>query len=143
MTGALGTAVASWAHFYNNNHAVNTAVTFAHFGGVLVGGGLALSADRAAFNPRGVTIDSRLHRWVLGALGFVFVSGVLMMLADLDTYLTSVVFWTKMALVILLLVTGYARVRAEARGGAWLRRISAVSAVLWLATLLAGTMLTS
>ena len=143
MTGALGTAIAGWAHLYNNNHVVNTGVTFAHFAGVLVGGGLALSADRAALSPRAVAIDHRLHRWVLGALAVVFLSGVLMMLADLDTYLSSAVFWIKMTLVALLLVTGYARVRAEARGGVWLRRISAVSAALWLVILLAGTMLTS
>lgn len=143
MTGALGTAIAGWAHLYNNNHVVNTGVTFAHFAGVLVGGGLALSADRAVFASRAVPIDTRVHRWVVGALVVVFVSGVLMMLADLDTYLTSAVFWTKMALVVLLLATGYARVRAEARGGVWLRRISAISAALWLVILLAGTMLTS
>lgn len=143
MSGALGTAVAGWAHLYNNNHAVNTAVTFAHFAGVLVGGGLALSADRAAFSPRAAAIDPRLHRWVLGALAIVFASGVLMMLADLDTYLTSAVFWIKMALVVALLGNGYARIRVEARGGVWLRRVSAVSASLWLMILLAGTMLVS
>ena len=143
MSGAFGTAVAGWAHLYNDNHAVNTAVTFAHFAGVLVGGGLALSADRAAFSRLGPGIDPRLHRWVLGALGVVFVSGMLMMLADLETYLTSAVFWIKMALVVGLLANGYARVRVEARGGVWLRRTSALSASLWLLTLLAGTMLAS
>lgn len=142
MSGALGTAVAGWAQLYNNNHVVNTGVTFAHFAGVLVGGGLALSADRAAL-ARLAPIDPRLHRWVLGALGVVFVSGILMMLADLDTYLTSAVFWIKMALVVALLANGYARVRVEARGGVWLRRTSALSASLWLVILLAGTILVS
>lgn len=142
MTGALGTAVAGWAHLYNDNHAVNTAVTFAHFAGVLVGGGLALSADRAAFT-QAAAIDRRLHRWVLGALVIVFASGALMMLADLHTYLTSAVFWIKMALVVALLGNGYARLRVEARGGVWLRRTSVVSASLWLVILLAGTMLVS
>lgn len=143
MTSALGTAVAGWAHLYNDNHAVNTAVTFAHSAGVLVGGGLALSADRAAFTPGAAAIDPRLHRWVLGALVIVFTSGALMMLADLDTYLTSAVFWIKMALVVALLGNGYARLRVEVRGGVWLRRTSVVSASLWLVTLLAGTMLVS
>lgn len=136
-------AIASWAHLYNDNHVVNTAVTFAHFGGVLVGGGLALAADRAAFRRVAAATDPRLHRWVVSALAVVFLSGVLMMLADLDTYLTSAVFWIKMVLVVLLLGTGYARIRVEARGGVWLRRISALSAALWLVILLAGTMLTS
>jgi hypothetical protein len=143
MSGALGTAIAGWAHLYNDNHAVNTTVTFAHFAGVLVGGGLALSADRAAFSRRGPGTDPRLHRWVVGALGLVFVSGILMMFADLDTYLTSAVFWIKMALVVALLANGYVRVRVEARGGVWLRRTSALSASLWLLILLAGTMLVS
>ena len=140
---ALATAVSIWAHLYNNNHAVNTAVTFAHFGGVLVGGGLALAADRAAFRPQSGAVDPQVHRWVLGALVIIFVSGVLMMFADLDTYLTSPVFWSKMGLIVLLIGNGYLRIRVEKRSLAWLRRTSAASAALWLVILLAGTMLTS
>ncbi len=141
MTGALTTAVAGWAHLYNNNDAVNTAVTYVHFAGVLVGGGLALAADRHAFRPSAASPDPQLHRWVVGALAFVFLSGILMMLADLDTYLTSTAFWIKMALIVLLLANGYGRIRAEGGSGVWLRRTSAVSAVLWLAVLLTSTML--
>jgi len=144
MSG-VAAAVASWAHLFNNNHAVNTAVTFAHFAGVLIGGGMALAADRAAFRPVPQPADPRVHRWVAVALVVIFVSGILMMLADLDTYLTSWAFWIKMGLVVVLLGNGYARIRAEAHpaGGRWLRRTSAVSAALWLTILLAGTILTS
>lgn len=142
MSGALGSAVTSWAHLYNNNHAVNATVTFAHFAGVLIGGGLALAADRDAFRASALPADPLLHRWVLIALAVVFASGMLMTLADLDTYVSSTAFWIKMSLVVLLLVNGYARIRAEARVGVWLRRTSAVSAVLWLAVLLVSTMLT-
>lgn len=141
MMGAPATALAGWAHLYNDNSVVNTAVTYVHLAGVLVGGGLALAADRDAFRPSPVLPDPQIHRWVVGALSFVFVTGVMMMLADLDTYLHSTVFWVKMALIALLLANGYGRVRAEARPGPWLRRTSAVSAALWLAALLASTML--
>jgi hypothetical protein len=138
------TAVTSWAHLYNNNHAVNAAVTFAHFAGVLIGGGLALAADRDAFRPVAAAGDAQLHRWVVSALIVVIASGVLMMLADMETYFSSTAFWIKMGLFVLLVGNGYARIRAEARadGGAWLRRTSAVSAALWLAVLLVSTMLT-
>lgn len=142
MSG-VATAVASWAHLFNDNHAVNTAVTFVHFAGVLVGGGLALAADRAAFRRVPTPADPNLHRWVAGALALIFLTGILMMLADLDTYLSSIVFWVKMALVVLLIGNGYLRIRVETRSLAWLRRTSAVSAALWIVILLAGTMLTS
>ena len=80
----------------------------------------------------------------------MFVSGLFMMLADLDTYLTSLVFWTKMGLIVLLIGNGYLRMRAEAAvrneaATAWrrLRRTTVVSIVLWFAVLLAGTVLTA
>ena len=73
-----------------------------------------------------------------------------MMLADLKTYLPSVVFWTKMGLIVLLIVNGYLKLRAEAalQSGAltaWgrLRSTTVVSLVLWFAVLLAGTILTA
>jgi hypothetical protein len=91
---------------------------------------------------------TEIHTWVLAGLGLVLVSGLLMMLADLHTYATSVVFWTKMGLFVLLLGNGYGRIRAEAalRAGApsgarQLRRTSAVSLALWFAVLLVSTML--
>jgi hypothetical protein len=159
MSGALTTAVNGWAHLYNNNNAVSTAVTYVHFTGMLVGGGFALVADRDAFRlspealgaaPFARQNFAEVHRWVVGGLAAVCASGMLMLLADLDTYLTSVAFWIKMGLVVLLLANGYGRVRAEARletgsGAAWtwLRRTSVLSFVLWLAVLLASIILDS
>jgi hypothetical protein len=46
-----------------------------------------------------------------------------------------------MGLIALLLGNGYARIRAETATGPWLRRTSAVSVVLWLAVLLARTIM--
>lgn len=157
MIAALKTVLSGWAHLYNNSAAVSVAVTYAHFAGMLVGGGFAVVADRDAFRLSPASLEASLadranlaqvHRWVLGGLAFVFASGLLMMFADLETYLTSTAFWIKMGLVALLLANGYGRVRAEAALGGgrpaaatWLRRTSATSLVLWLAVLLASTIL--
>jgi hypothetical protein len=159
LTGAVATAVAGWAHLYNDTKAVNVAVTYAHFAGMLVGGGFAVVADRDAFHlspgalaaaPSERRKLAQVHTWVVGGLAVVFLSGLLMMLADLNTYLTSVSFWIKMALVLLLLANGYARIRAERALGSeagaawtWLRRTSAVSLALWLAVLLVSIILTA
>jgi hypothetical protein len=73
-----------------------------------------------------------------------------MMLADLHTYLASLVFWIKMGLVAALLVNGYGRSRAEtahrdgvAHGRRRLRRTSIISLVLWFVILLVSTVLNS
>lgn len=142
MTGPVTTAVRAWAHLYNNSNAVSNAVMYLHLAGMLVGGGFAIVADRDAFRSPPARDDfGQVHKWVVGGLAAVFASGILMMLADMNTYLTSTVFWVKMGLIALLLGNGYARVRAEAAAGPWLRRTSAVSVVLWLAVLLASTIM--
>lgn len=161
MTPAALTAaslVARWAHLYSDSKGVSTTVTFLHFASMLVGGGFALVADWEAFRlspnapsdlPRELATMERVHPWVLGGLGVVIVTGLLMMLADLSTYLGSVAFWTKIGLFVLLLANGYGRIRSEAaiargaaRGWTWLRRTSLASAALWLAVLLVSTILT-
>lgn len=151
--GPLPQLVARWARIYADQKAVSTGFTYLHLAGVLVGGGFAVSADRAALRlspGADVASLSTVHRWVLAGLGLTFVSGLFMMVADLQTYLPSVVFWTKMALIVLLIVNGYLKLRVEAAlengvATAWrgLRRTAVVSLVLWFAVLLAGTMLTA
>ena len=42
----LGTLVARWARLYADHKAVSGGVTYVHLAGILLGGGLALSADR-------------------------------------------------------------------------------------------------
>src|SRR6266550_8029382 len=86
----------------------------------------------------------------LAGLALIFASGLLMMFAQLDSFATSVVFWTKMGLIALLLGNGYIRMRAEnalrqglAAGWGRFRRASVASLVLWLVILLAGTLLHS
>jgi hypothetical protein len=152
------TLIGRWAHLYNDSKTVSIAITFLHFASMLVGGGFAMDADRDAFRiskeavgdlPRELEEMTSVHGWVIGGLIVVVVSGVLMMLADLHTYATSIPFWTKMGLFVLLLANGYGRVRSEAAmkdgmagGWIWLRRTSVASAVLWLAVVLISTILT-
>jgi Family of unknown function (DUF6644) len=142
--------VARWAQLYSDDQVVSSTVTYAHLAGVLLGGGVAVAADRSALGADrpDAAIDARVHRWVVIGLAIIVASGVLMMLADLHTYLTSAVFWIKMGLTVLLLGNGYLRVRAETavqRGvaAAWrrLRSTSIASLVLWFLILLAGTVL--
>jgi len=57
-----------------------------------------------------------------------------------DTYLNSWLFWTKMALVVLLLINGAVLWRAERRAS-WgtLRWTALASLTLWFLTTLIGT----
>lgn len=157
---ALVQLAAPWAAQYAESAVLGTAVTFLHLAGVLVGGGMALAADRAtlrAVRADGV-VRARLlddlalvHRPVLLGLGVAAISGVLLLAADLETYLGSALYWAKMGLVLLLLANGAALTRAErslrAAGGMaaqeqreWRRltHTAHASRALWLLTLLAG-----
>lgn len=158
--GALSHALARWAHLYSDRKAVSEAVTFVHLGGVLLAGGLAVSADRATLRlarveslpsaSRAWALDeiAGVHRLVLIGLAVVFASGLLQTLADLGTYLSSVVYWSKMGLVGALLGNGWIRLRAEraVKAGvtaSWsaYRRTSIASLILWFALVLLGTVL--
>lgn len=146
-----------WATLYSDSPALQTVVLFLHLVGVLVGGGYALAADRAtlrAFRSGAVERGRHLaelravHRPVVAGLTVALASGAAMLAADLETYLVSWPFWTKMGLVALLLANGYALRRAgeapKPGDAAWrrLRAASLASSVLWLAVLFAGTWLT-
>jgi len=148
-----------WAHLYSDSKVLSAAVTYLHLGGILVAGGFAIVTDRASIvllqeaepdYPRELSRMGSVHAWVLGGLTVTAASGLLMLLADLHTYLTSLLFWTKMALIAALLANGWLRMRAEnlLRDGmvsrrALLRRTSLVSVGLWFAVLLAGAFLST
>lgn len=156
----LGTAkhlAAPWADLYNESTPVQTGVTFAHFLGLFVAGGFAVATDRLTLRALNGPADRlavhldelrAVHRPVLIGLALTAVSGVLMFAADLDTYAPSLVFWTKMLLVVLLLGNGLLLLGAERRlraadprGRPALRRASVASVVLWVAILFVGTLL--
>jgi cytochrome b subunit of formate dehydrogenase len=86
------------------------------------------------------------HSVVLAGLVAIMISGVLLFAADLDTYLVSRLFWTKMALVVLLMINGLALTAAERRAAtghdsSWrtLRWTAIASLALWCLTTLTGT----
>ena len=144
-----------WGSFYSNHAVLRTLVAFAHIGGLVIGGGAALVADRgilAAIKRGGSDSGSLLisvrqtHAVVLVGLVAVMASGVLLFAADVDTYLVSRLFWTKMALIVLLMINGLVLTRAERRAStgdhvSWgtLRWTAIASLALWTLTTLTGT----
>lgn len=158
MLHALVRLVGWWAHRYSDAKALSAGVTYLHLAGILVAGGFAVATDRASLlirpeeDPdvaREVERLHAVHTFVLGGLAVTATSGVLMLLADLHTYVTSPLFWVKMTLILLLLGNGWLRLRAERALGdgldAWraFRRTSVASVVLWFGVLLAGAFLTT
>lgn len=151
--------VARWAHLYADSKALSAGVNFVHLAGILVAGGFAIVTDRASLllAPEGGTDVLRelergrgVHVWVLGGLAVTAASGVLQLFSDLHTYLTSTLFWAKMALIALLLLNGWVRLRVErdlqaGSAASWrrFRLTSGVSLVLWFTVLLAGVFLTT
>jgi hypothetical protein len=155
----LSQAASSWATLYDDHHLVSVGIRYLHLGGLIVGGGTALTIDRlvlgaARRGPEGraasLGLLSSSHRVVVPALAVVVLTGVLMTLADPGTFLVSRLYWLKMGLVALLAVNGaliLASERAIARGRTgtgWARLAagSGASVVLWLVILLVGTWLT-
>ena len=150
-------AIDLWASAYANHSALRTAVEFLHVAGLVAGGGYAIVVDRSTLaavrksapaQAVHLTTIRGAHRVVIAGLGVLFATGLLLFAADLDTFLTSRVFWLKMGLVALLIGNGaimrMAQKQAErgaARAWSRLRTTAAVSFLLWLLTILAGTAL--
>jgi uncharacterized membrane protein len=153
----VGDALVGWGSFYANHAAVRTLVTFTHIGGLVAGGGTAVATDRgllmalrrtAGERAQQLVALARAHRFVVTSLALVATSGLLLFASDVDTFLYSRFFWTKMTLVALLIVNGGLMMRAErrARRGdaqAWfaLRATATASLALWLLTTLCGVAL--
>jgi len=163
----LLTLVAPWQRLYADSRTVETTVTFVHLSALLFGGGLAIAADRRTLrlDPERGPLAALLaelggvHRPVVIALGVLFLSGLAMAAADLETFLASPVFGAKLLLVALLVANGGLLLRTErgltalvGSGDApltsparrlWrrLRLTARLSQVLWVALVLAGTLL--
>lgn len=147
-----------WASFYGDSHLAQTLVTYAHVGGLLVGGGIAVATDRTTLRMasdvdrrRHLMDVSHAHRVVVTALVLMMLSGLLLVTADIEAFWRSPILWVKLALVALLLGNG-ARMRSIERSAAndpvpssahWsaFRGTAIASLVLWLATTLAGVAL--
>lgn len=170
VVARLVSAVAPWQSLYADSRLVASAVLFTHLAALLVGGGLAIAGDRATLRVTGrlrggdPTQRARhlddlrsTHPPVQAALSLSLISGGLLALADLEEFARSPVFGIKLALVALLLANGVRLVRAEralttmlattdaSTAGQWtaLRQSAIASAALWLATVLAGVLLTN
>jgi uncharacterized membrane protein len=158
LPATLQHATDAWASIYNDHTALRIGVVFCHLAGLVAGGGLAVAADRATLRvgersetERAAHLDElhAVHRIVISGLTVTFASGILMLGADVETIAGSTVFWTKMALVALLIANGARMQRAErtardAPSAGWprLHRAAMVSLILWFAIVLAGTILT-
>jgi len=151
---------APWQSAYSDSTVLSTTVTALHLIGMLIGGGLAIAADRATLRiadeqpgerERHLGELNAIHRPVLIALTVLFVTGVAMVTSDVVTFLTSPILWLKLGLVTLLVVNGVLLERTEtalrlgAEPSLWGRlRVAAVCSIgLWIATLVVGTVLVS
>lgn len=151
--------VAPWADFYNASKMTQGAMMFGHLGGMMTGGGAALYADRATLRLRLTDQETTrhldelrgVHPVVLISLAIMALTGVAMLLADVESLAVAPIFWAKMLLVGALLVNGGSMLRleraldlADIRAGRhWtdLRRASIVSLTLWLTLVLLGSLL--
>ena len=139
-----------WNDYYSHSKGTETVVQYLHIGGLVLAGGLAVSADRGTLRALRIAAADRthytrelgaVHRWVLTGLTIVVLSGIALLASDIETFFGSWMFWTKMTLVALLLLNGLQMTRVEAalRQDAsdasphWpkLRRTAITSLVLW------------
>ncbi len=155
---------APWQRFYADSKTAETSVTFLHLAAMMFGGGFAIAADRRTLRAR-PRLDGfqdalaelhGVHRPVLIALGVLFVSGLALATADLETFLASPIFLLKLGIVAMLLLNGGFLVQTEQalrrlspagptptvqRLWRRLRAVSWASLALWTASVLVGTML--
>ena len=149
----MNSMLTAWTDLYSSSTILRSVILFCHIAGLLLGGGCAVAADLVTLlrmadgyeDPIRSFAPLAAHRFVLVGLTTTSLSGVLLLLANLHTYVASLVFWTKMALVGALVLNGHflmVDARRGLTGGAGdrarLRRAAAVSLVLWFAIALLG-----
>lgn len=153
--------VEPWSQLYGDSTVLPTLVVFLHIAALVFAGGLAVTMDRATMRAargaaelrwRQLEELGRAHRLVVTGIILSAVTGVLLFAADLETYFGSRIYWTKMTLILLLLVNGYVMTRTESRirstpnaddhaGWSRLRIMAAASMTLWFAIAFAGVAL--
>lgn len=150
----LANLLDTWSSIYSNHALLRSAITFMHVGGLMLGGGCAITADLAtiaavregAFGPTmRLHVLKRTHAIVVAGLVALSASGALLFAADAGTFLHSRIFWLKMALMASLLVNGLVMLGGERRvrhgdARAWgrLHATAVSSLVLWFLTTLVG-----
>jgi hypothetical protein len=168
----LATWCAPWHEAYSNSKALEIGVMSTHLVAMLLGGGIAVAADRDNLRtmreepgecPHVLDHMHGTHRPVLIGLLFLLLSGVALAAADIETFAKSPVFIAKLTLVILLCVNGLFLSRSEhllrrrvfeesrwpessASTPAICRRLrvgSWMSLILWTATAIVGVALSN
>ncbi len=93
-----------WNHVFAHSKLVSGSVTGVHIMALVLGGGLAISADRLTLRAHSRDRASRIsqlrevravHMPVLIGLAVLFISGILLALSDVETFFPSPVFWIK------------------------------------------------
>lgn len=156
---------APWSALFDHSKWISGAVTGAHIMALVIGGGLAIAMDRMTLRlsdpsaRRAQLAEVRaVHGIVLVTVVVLFVTGVLLAAADVETFLESPVFWVKLAFVAALVVNGLLLTRLEASLSAtaaagaspidddsWarVRLFSWSSVFLWIATAVVGIVLSN
>jgi hypothetical protein len=157
----LAALTSPWRSLFNHSAPVEMSVVAVHVLAMLVAGGLAIAYDRGTLRAGGWTPAVRehhfaelhaVHRTVVVALAICMLSGIALFAADVATYVGSVPFWTKMALIAALLgnalfmTSTEGTLRVGSGGGAalaWTRiqASSIVSVALWGAIVLVSIVL--
>lgn len=169
VVAAVAHAAEPWRTLYSGNNVVSTSVLSVHLSALLAAGGLAIAADRNVIQSKRLDPDNRAsrlsqlgatHRPVVIALCISFLSGVLLLLADVEAFAVMRIFWLKMILIFLLVVNASLMLRQERqlrtvalganipppRVVAMWRRLrfhAWTSASLWFAIVVAGTAMSS
>lgn len=154
---SLVSALEPWNTLYSGSTALSVGMTFLHLGAMMVGGGLAIAADRSVLKvgaaPDQITrlavadAVGDVHRPVVACLLVSAVTGSLQLAADLESLIGNKIMWVKFGLLAALAVNGLLmlrderEVRRQSGGGqafGALRVRAMTSVVLWLAIVLAG-----
>jgi hypothetical protein len=155
---------APWNDLFSHSSLISGTVVGLHIMALVIGGGLAIAADRMTLRVRAgdevarraqLREVSAVHSIVLAGVVLLFASGVALAAADVETFLPSPIFWTKLALSFLLVVNGGLLTRVEQRLGgegqasihdrlwARVRLLSMSSVFLWVATAVVGIVLSN
>ena len=169
--GQIDAFVEPWRRLYAQSPLLSTLILFGHLGGLFAAGGLTVAADRATLRldasdehgrRRHLADLARLQAPIWIAFVVAALSGALLFLADVEAFAESRIFWTKMALVALLVTNAVLAARLDAvlrrdatasgtdaavglHARRWRRRraAAAVSAALWFGIVLVGAALAS
>lgn len=148
-----------WNKLFSHSKSISAGVLFLHIAPLIIGGGVAFAADLATLKAHRagpaeretqLVALSATHRLVLFGLTLSVVSGLGLFLSDVENFWSSIFWWIKLLMVVLLLINGYVLTRTESAllrnrqdTAAWgrLRVVAILSVALWLGTALAGVVL--